>query len=243
MLVVGRRVIPLLLHYVAHTGSRELFRLAVLAVALGVAFGAAELFGVSFALGAFFAGMVLERIRAQPAGRRGVPAAARCLRGAVLRLRRHAVRPGDPGAAIRCRCSATVLIIVRRQVVVAFAIVLAFGHPSRPRSRSRRASPRSASSRSSSPVSACARLFWAEGARPHPRGASILSILFKPVAVRRSRTGLKALADAGKARAARTRAASMLERTAGPTPLTDHDVLVGYGRVGSIVGEAIARTR
>ena len=60
MLVVGRRVIPRILHYVAHTGSRELFRLAVLAVALGVAFGAAELFGVSFALGAFFAGMILS---------------------------------------------------------------------------------------------------------------------------------------------------------------------------------------
>ena len=59
MLVVGRRVIPWLLHYVAHTGSRELFRLAVLAIALGVAFGAAVLFGVSFALGAFFAGMIL----------------------------------------------------------------------------------------------------------------------------------------------------------------------------------------
>ena len=59
MLVVGRRIIPWLLHYVAHTGSRELFRLAVLAVALGVAYGSAALFGVSFALGAFFAGMVL----------------------------------------------------------------------------------------------------------------------------------------------------------------------------------------
>ena len=59
MLIVGRRVVPWLLHYVAHTGSRELFRLAVLAVALGVAFGAAMLFGVSFALGAFFAGMIL----------------------------------------------------------------------------------------------------------------------------------------------------------------------------------------
>ena len=59
MLIVGRRLVPWLLHYVAHTGSRELFRLAVLAVALGVAFGAAMLFGVSFALGAFFAGMIL----------------------------------------------------------------------------------------------------------------------------------------------------------------------------------------
>ena len=59
MLVVGQRVIPLILHYVAHSGSRELFRLSVLVLALGVAFGSAELFGVSFALGAFFAGMVL----------------------------------------------------------------------------------------------------------------------------------------------------------------------------------------
>src|SRR5260221_1276884 len=60
MLIVGRRAIPAMLHYVAHTGSRELFRLAVLAVALGVAFVAAQLFGVSFALGAFFAGMILS---------------------------------------------------------------------------------------------------------------------------------------------------------------------------------------
>lgn len=59
MLVVGRRLIPAVLHYVAHTGSRELFRLSVLAIALGVAFGSAYFFGVSFALGAFFAGMVM----------------------------------------------------------------------------------------------------------------------------------------------------------------------------------------
>jgi CPA2 family monovalent cation:H+ antiporter-2 len=59
MLIVGRRVIPALLHHVAHLGSRELFRLAVLAIALGVALGASVLFNVSFALGAFFAGMIL----------------------------------------------------------------------------------------------------------------------------------------------------------------------------------------
>ena len=59
MLVVGRRVIPWLMHYTAHTGSRELFRLAVYAIAIGVAFGAAKMFDVSFALGAFFAGMVM----------------------------------------------------------------------------------------------------------------------------------------------------------------------------------------
>ena len=60
MLVVGRRVFPWLLWQVARTGSRELFTLCVIAAAVGIAYGAAELFGVSFALGAFFAGMVMR---------------------------------------------------------------------------------------------------------------------------------------------------------------------------------------
>lgn len=60
MLVVGRRVFPWLLWQVARTGSRELFTLCVVAAAVGIAFGSAALFGVSFALGAFFAGMVLR---------------------------------------------------------------------------------------------------------------------------------------------------------------------------------------
>src|SRR3546814_12247232 len=59
MFLIARRVLPAVLHWVAHSGSRELFRLAVLAIALGVAFGAAVIFDVSFALGAFFAGMIL----------------------------------------------------------------------------------------------------------------------------------------------------------------------------------------
>jgi monovalent cation:H+ antiporter-2, CPA2 family len=60
LLLVGPRVLPWLLRQVARTGSRELFTLCVLAVALGIAFGSAKLFGVSYALGAFFAGMVLH---------------------------------------------------------------------------------------------------------------------------------------------------------------------------------------
>jgi len=60
MLVVGRRVLPWLLWQVARTGSRELFTLSVVATAIGIAYGAAELFSVSFALGAFFAGMVMR---------------------------------------------------------------------------------------------------------------------------------------------------------------------------------------
>ncbi|MDQ4062227.1 MAG: Kef family K(+) transporter [Pseudomonadota bacterium] len=60
VLVVGKQVVPWLLAQAARTGSRELFTLSVLAVSLGIAYGSAELFGVSFALGAFFAGVVLS---------------------------------------------------------------------------------------------------------------------------------------------------------------------------------------
>ncbi|HEX2242881.1 MAG TPA: cation:proton antiporter, partial [Gammaproteobacteria bacterium] len=60
MFVVGRRVFPWLLWQVARTGSRELFTLCVVAAAVSIAYGSAELFGISFALGAFFAGMVMR---------------------------------------------------------------------------------------------------------------------------------------------------------------------------------------
>jgi CPA2 family monovalent cation:H+ antiporter-2 len=123
MLVVGRRVIPWMLHYVAHTGSRELFRLAVLAIALGVAFGAAVLFGVSFALGAFFAGMILSESAAQPSRGGGDAAAARRLRGAVLRLGRHAVRSRHPDLREPLPVLATLAIIVFGKSVAAFLIV------------------------------------------------------------------------------------------------------------------------
>ena len=60
MLLVGRKLFPWILWQVARTGSRELFTLCVVAAAVGIAYGATRLFGVSFALGAFFAGMVLR---------------------------------------------------------------------------------------------------------------------------------------------------------------------------------------
>jgi len=60
MLVVGRKAFPKLLWLVARTGSRELFTLCVLAAAVGVAYGSSKLFDVSFALGAFFAGMMMR---------------------------------------------------------------------------------------------------------------------------------------------------------------------------------------
>src|SRR5690606_2990157 len=60
MLVVGRKILPRILWAVAQTGSRELFTLTVIAIAISIAYGASELFGVSFALGAFFSGMVMR---------------------------------------------------------------------------------------------------------------------------------------------------------------------------------------
>ncbi|MBU9343334.1 cation:proton antiporter [Burkholderia multivorans] len=60
MLIVGKRVFPRILWLVARTGSRELFTLCMIAAAVGIAFGAAKLFDVSFALGAFFAGMMMR---------------------------------------------------------------------------------------------------------------------------------------------------------------------------------------
>ena len=63
MLVVGKRLLPWLLRQVAKTGSRELFTLSVLVFAIGIAYGAAQIFHVSFALGAFFSGMVMRESR------------------------------------------------------------------------------------------------------------------------------------------------------------------------------------
>ena len=93
--VAGPRVVPWILHQAARTGSHELFTLAVLAIALGIAYGAATFFGVSFALGAFCAGVVLSNSElSHRAAQESLAAAAR-VRGHLLRLRRHAVRPFD----------------------------------------------------------------------------------------------------------------------------------------------------
>ncbi len=74
MILAGRRVIPWVLDRVAMTGSRELFTLAILAIALGIAYAAAELASASFALGAFFAGLVLAGSRlSQNAAERSLP--------------------------------------------------------------------------------------------------------------------------------------------------------------------------
>jgi CPA2 family monovalent cation:H+ antiporter-2 len=128
MLVVGRRVIPWILHRIAHTGSRELFRLGVLAIALGVAFGSAALFGVSFALGAFFAGMIMaESELSQQAANETLP-----LRDAFAVL--FFVSIGmlfDPTVLLRepLAVAATLAIIVIGKSLAAYVIVLAFKRP------------------------------------------------------------------------------------------------------------------
>ncbi|HEX6374637.1 MAG TPA: YbaL family putative K(+) efflux transporter [Allosphingosinicella sp.] len=128
MLIVGRRLIPFVLHWVVHTGSRELFRLAVLAIALGFAFGAAFVFDVSFALGAFFAGMILgETQLSRRAAEETLPlrdAFAVLFFVSVGMLFNPSVVTEQPGPLL-----ATVAIIVVGKSVAAFAIVKAFGHP------------------------------------------------------------------------------------------------------------------
>ncbi|CAM8671468.1 MULTISPECIES: YbaL family putative K(+) efflux transporter [Sphingobium] len=128
MLVVGRRVIPWALHWVVHTGSRELFRLAVLAIALGVAFGAAYAFDVSFALGAFFAGMILgETPLSRRATEETLPlrdAFAVLFFVSVGMLFNPAVLWEQPLPLL-----ATVAIIVVGKSIAAYAIVRLFRYP------------------------------------------------------------------------------------------------------------------
>lgn len=127
MLLIGRRVIPWVLHFVAHTHSRELFRLAVLAIALGVAYGATHFFGVSFALGAFFAGMVMSSSTlSQQAMRETLPlrdAFAVLFFVSVGMLFNPGVLLSSPNALI-----ATVAIIVGVKAAAGFYLVKVLGH-------------------------------------------------------------------------------------------------------------------
>ena len=130
MLIVGRRVLPWLLERVAGTGSRELFTLFVLASATGVAFGAASLFGVSFALGAFFAGMLLNE---SPFGHKAAEDSLP-LRDAFAVL--FFVSVGmlfDPGILIEhpLQVLETLGIIIVGKSIAAWAVVRLLGRPNR----------------------------------------------------------------------------------------------------------------
>lgn len=240
MVVVGRRVIPPILHYVVYTGSRELFRLAVLAIALGVAFGAAELFGVSFALGAFFAGMILaESQLSQSAAQETLPlrdAFAVLFFVSVGMLFNPMILAEQP-----LLVGATFLIIVIGNATAAAAIAFMFGYPSY--------------------VALTLGLGLAqigefsfilaglgvelellpETGRDLVLAGAILSILINPLLF----VGLDRLTPWLKARertiAAQEGRAETPELAA--TDLTDHAVLVGHGRVGSLVAETLQKAR
>ena len=128
MLTVGRRLLPRALWWLAETGSPELFRLGVTAVAISIAFAAAELFSVSFALGAFFAGMMLRESEfSQRAAEETLP-----LRDAFAVL--FFVSVGmliDPSVLWHApvALAVTVLIIVVGKTLVAIALVLALRYP------------------------------------------------------------------------------------------------------------------
>lgn len=128
MLVVGRRVLPWLLWQVTRTGSRELFTLCVVAAAVSIAFASAALFGVSFALGAFFAGMVLRESEfSHRAAQESLP-----LRDAFAVL--FFVSVGmlfDPMVIIDSplQVLAVVLVIVVGKSLAALSIVLLFRYP------------------------------------------------------------------------------------------------------------------
>ncbi len=241
MLVVGRRAVPWLLERVARTGSRELFTLSVLAVAIGIAVGASVLFGVSFALGAFFAGMVVNGSDlSHEAAADALP-----LQDAFSVLFFVAVGMlFDPGILVRqpLEVLAVVLIVIIGKSVGAFAIVLAFRYPVHT------ALTISASlaqvgefSFILASLGVALGLLPVEGQSLIVAGA-LLSISLNPVA-------FAGAARLGRWIGGRPRLLAALER-ASATPgepsqppdeatLRNHAIIVGYGRVGSTIGKTL----
>jgi CPA2 family monovalent cation:H+ antiporter-2 len=242
MWLVGRRVIPWLLHYVAHTGSRELFRLAVLAIALGVAYGASTLFDVSFALGAFFAGMILsESTLSQRAAQETLP-----LRDAFAVL--FFVSVGmlfNPSIIIShpLPVLATLLIITMGKSAVAYGVMRLFRYP-----------------KSSALMIAASRaqigefsfilagLGVALGVLPEAGrdlilAGALISILLTPFLFAAADWIYAHQEPPKKAEPATPEPEPVAETpTREPvhaTRLTNHVVLVGYGRVGSVIGAAL----
>jgi monovalent cation:H+ antiporter-2, CPA2 family len=234
MLVVGRRVIPWVLHYVAHTGSRELFRLAVLAIALGVAFGSAEMFGVSFALGAFFAGMILaESPLSHQAANETLPlrdAFAVLFFVSVGMLFDPTILLREPGPAL-----ATFLIIVVGNAVAAFTIVVLSRYPLLTALTSAAAlSQIGEFSFILAGLGVGLKLLPETGQDLILAGA-ILSILANPLL-------FYALDKVRPRIEARERQAHPVQHPPEELPATslqEHAVLVGHGRVGSLIAEAL----
>ena len=232
MLIVGRRVIPWLMHHTARTGSRELFRLAVYAIALGVAYGAAHLFGVSFALGAFFAGMVLgETDLSQRAAEEAIPlrdAFAVLFFVSVGMLLNPMVFVDAPLAVL-----GTVAIIVIGKSAAAYLIVRAFG-----RSRSTAFTV----SASLAQIGEFSFILIGLGidldmvpkeARDLVLAGAIVSIMVNPFVF----TLLERL-DGNKSAEPKD-TPDEPSTTLVPTTLSGHDIVIGYGRVGSLIGAGL----
>jgi CPA2 family monovalent cation:H+ antiporter-2 len=238
MMILGRRFIPWVLHYIAHTGSRELFRLGVLVIALGFAFGAAKLFGVSFALGAFFAGMILSESQlSQRAAEETLP-----LRDAFAVL--FFVSVGmlfDPWIIGRLTWPllATLLVILVISPLVAFAIVRFFGF-----------SIGTALTISASIAQIGEFSFILAGlgvtigvlsgeARDLILAGALISILVNPayfMLAERLRPWLEKSEVTSPEVVAPSEVAPPPIQ---PTTLEDHVVLVGFGRVGRRIGNAL----
>ncbi len=235
MLLVGKRLIPAILHYVAHTGSRELFRLAVLAIALGVAYVAAALFGISLALGAFFAGMMLSESRlSQQAATESLPlrdAFAVLFFVSVGMLFNPAIMLQAPLALL-----ATVLIILFAKTIAAYFVVRLFGH-----------SPATALTISTSLAQIGEFSFILAGlglslkvlpeqGRDLIIAGAIITILINPLLFAALDVILaKRDKPAEVAREAEEEEDMPTREPIRPTTLKDHVVLIGHGRVGSFI--------
>lgn len=240
--LVGRRAVPWLLERVALTGSRELFTLSVLAVALGIAFGSSVLFGVSLALGAFFAGMVVNGSDlCHEAAADALP-----LQDAFSVLFFVAVGMlFDPAILVQepLRVLWVVLIIMIGKTLIAFVIVLVFRYPLRI------ALTISASLAQVGEFSfILATLGVSLGLMPSEGlslivAGSLLSISLNPAM-------FAAFDRLGEWIAARPHLLHLLERPAGdigelpaginPAGMHDHAIVIGHGRVGSAIGEELA---
>jgi CPA2 family monovalent cation:H+ antiporter-2 len=241
MLVVGKRLIPWILKVVAHTGSRELFRLAVLAIALGVAFGAAGLFGVSFELGAFFAGMMMgESKLAQRATEETLPlrdAFAVLFFVSIGMLFNYHVVLTEPLVVL-----AALSIIVIGKSLAAFGIVLAFGRPLRTALTIATSLAQIGEFSFILIGVGVAQNLVSKEAQDVLLAAAILSILINPLLFKlldRARPWLDA-------REALQLGDAVVPVSVEPAPgilvasvLSGHVVVAGYGRVGRLVGETL----
>jgi CPA2 family monovalent cation:H+ antiporter-2 len=234
MLIVGKRVIPWILHYVAHSGSRELFRLAVLAIALGVAYVAATFFAVSFALGAFLAGMMMsESTLSQQAASESLP-----LRDAFAVL--FFVSVGmlfDPLIVLHAPLSllATLAIIMAGKGAIGFGLARLFGQP---RGTALMIAVSRAQIGEFSFILAglgVALALLPDKGRDLILAGAIISILLNPLLF----AGLDRMQARHEAAAPAAPAEAPAREPIPVTSLTDHVVLVGHGRVGSFISAAL----